>query len=123
MSPRDAERRPPGQEAATDHTHTNNVSVPHTGAIQDDDVPTLAQMNERGRRIAEAYIEAGYRMGWGAGYRAAEDEFAELHRRAHDVVQTIASRPAFAQLAEARGEPQRAGEHLADLVRRGVNVA
>lgn len=84
------------------------------------DVPTLATMNARGTTVAVAYYEAGLEHGWALGFRAAEEEFAHLHRRAHEVVQHAARTPTFAELCERRGEPDRAEANRALLRDRGI---
>ncbi|WP_454778102.1 hypothetical protein [Georgenia muralis] len=48
---------------------------------------------------------------------------AELHRRAHAVVQQAAKSGPFADLCDARGEHDRAQAARADLARRGVTAA
>lgn len=65
--------------------------------------------------------EAGYRDGIDAGRRHVEEEWRGAMSAAARVARDVASAGSYADRAEARGEPEHAAAHRAEMVRRGVS--
>lgn len=80
----------------------------------------LTAMTEDARASWLAVYELGVRDGWARGYEAAEADAAEVHRRAHAVVQAAARDLPYDALAERRGESDRAERQRATLRERGI---
>lgn len=80
----------------------------------------LAAMTDDTRASFLAVYELGCRDGWARGYAAAEEDLAEIQRRAHAVVQSAARTDPLDVLAERRGEPHRAERHRQTLRERGI---
>ncbi|QOR69138.1 hypothetical protein IM660_10365 [Ruania alkalisoli] len=86
------------------------------------EIPTLASMTPRAQTIALAYYSAGVLRGIEIGRGHAEDEQAELDRRAAAVVAVAADGVPLDVLAERRGEHAHA-ERVRDRLRRNGVVA
>lgn len=75
-------------------------------------------------QVARWFYADGYRSGWQDGYtkgRADEEaELARLQRSAVAVTRAVAQAGSFADLAERRGEPERAGRQRELLAERGI---
>lgn len=80
----------------------------------------LNAMTDDARASWLAVYELGCRDGFTRGYEAAEKDAAEIHRRAHAVVQAIAERDPYDVLAERRGEHRRAERQRQLMRERGV---
>ena len=80
----------------------------------------LAQMTDDARASWLAVYELGVRDGWQLGFTAAEEELAEIQRRAHAQVQAAARAVPYDVLAGRRGEPARAARQRELLRERGI---
>lgn len=83
-------------------------------------IPTLVEMNPWGRTVATSYYEAGVRAGITEGRRQVEDEVAAQWRHAYESSQMIARTPSYVELAERRGEVERADRQRQILLERGI---
>jgi len=88
----------------------------------DDTIPTLAAMTPHARVIALAYFEAGRAEGIEAGRRQLEDEWRGTYEVSAAVARQVAQRGPFDELAERRGQPERAARQRAILAERGVTA-
>lgn len=86
----------------------------------DDDIPALDELPPRGRQIVLAYVESVYAAGIAAGRQQVEDEQRGRGVVSAAIAQMIASTPPYAELAERRGQPERATRQRAILAERGV---
>ena len=77
-------------------------------------------MTPRAQHVASEYWRSGYQYGWAAGFAAAEAEQAELDRRAAAAVGIAARGIPYANLADRRGEPDRAARQRRTLAERGI---
>lgn len=88
------------------------------------EIPRIADMSERGQRIAGWYHDEGHRVGFAAGYaqgRADEaEELAALQRSAVAVTRAVAQAGPYVDLCELRGEPGRAERQRRLLAERGI---
>ncbi len=75
-------------------------------------IPDITQMTNHELDIAMAYyrmgMEAGRSQGFDDGYRRAEADLAAVQRQAVASARAATNGPTYAQLAELRGEPERA---------------
>ncbi len=75
-------------------------------------IPDITSMTNHELDIAMAYyrmgMEAGRSLGFDDGYRRAEADLAAVQRQAVASARAAANGPTYAQLAELRGEPERA---------------
>lgn len=84
------------------------------------EIPTLVELSAWGEVCALAYYSSGFAAGLAEGRREAEVEATArwAGMRAH--VRMIAATPSYADLAERRGEPDRADRQRAILRERGI---
>ena len=87
-----------------------------------DPVPTLAELPPETATLCEAYYSSGYESGYVAGWAAADADAAAIQRAASVVVKAVAQAGSYADLCDARGEPERAAAARADLRERGIEV-
>lgn len=84
-------------------------------------IPDITAMTDHELDIAMAYyrmgMEAGRSRGYDAGYRSAEEDIAALQRTAVAFARAAASSPTYAQLADMRGDHDRAERARADQQR------
>lgn len=83
-------------------------------------IPTMTELSEWGRTVATAYYEAGYVAGYARGREAENESIAALQRHAAATVRAVAKAGPYADLAERRGEPERAERQRAILAERGI---
>lgn len=92
-----------------------------TPRIPPEDVPPLATMTPRARAIALAYFESGRVEGIAAGRRERDAEIeAEWAALTAEVLPRLRSLVPYAELAERRGEHDRAELQRRTLRDRGV---
>lgn len=91
-----------------------------TRAGEAEPVPTLAEMSARGREIACAYFEAGVIDGIAIGRHQLEAEWRALDLAAFAAARSTASTLAFDELADRRGQHDRAERQRAILRERGI---
>lgn len=89
-------------------------------AVEDRQIPALHEMTPWGREVAEAYYLSGYVAGVAEGRRREDAELGALQRAAVATARAAADRGPYADLAEKRGEPDRAARQRALLAERGV---
>ena len=90
-------------------------------AVTNDTVPTLDVMPPRARRIALAYFEAGRAEGIAAGRRQVEAELAaEWAALRAEVMPRLRTAIPFADLADRRGQHERAERSRQTLRDRGI---
>lgn len=82
--------------------------------------PTLVELNAKGQAIVLEYYEAGVVAGIAEGRRQVEAEVAAQWRHAYESSQMIARTPSYVELAERRGEPERADRQRQILQERGI---
>jgi hypothetical protein len=85
-----------------------------------DSTPTLDELPPRGRQIVLAYVESVYAAGIAEGRQQAEDEQRGRGAVSAAVAQMIAGTLPYADLADRRGQPERAARQRAILAARGV---
>ena len=112
------ERRPAG--AASEACGPESSLPDPVDDRTDDTIPTLAAMTPHARVIALAYFEAGRAEGIEAGRRQLEDEWRGTYEVSAAVARQVAQRGSFDELAERRGQPERAARQRAILAERGV---
>lgn len=83
-------------------------------------IPSLNEMTSWGVEVAEAYYLSGYVAGVAEGRRLEDAELGALQRAAVATARAAADRGPYADLAEKRGEPDRAARQRALLAERGV---
>lgn len=95
-------------------------------------VPLLHQMLPEGRDIALAYYEAGYTQGLAAAERSGEQQMDDLAARyvrmihlGEEIERTLAPLTSgkcapYDELADRRGQPERAARQRAILKDRGI---
>lgn len=84
------------------------------------DIPPLHTISPRGREIIAAYLEPEIAYAFERGWQACEDHYGRLHTVSADVARTVADRGSFADLAERRGQHDRATRQRAVLRERGI---
>jgi hypothetical protein len=84
------------------------------------DIPTLDELSARGWEIASAYLESGIVAGIAMGRQQMYDAWKSTAEVSAAVAAMIAGTPSYAELAQRRGQPDRAAAQRAILVRNGV---
>ena len=84
------------------------------------EIPGLQELSPRARTIVLAWYEAGVTDGIPLGRRQVEDELAAEWAALRAVVMPVVLRPPFDQLADRRGQHDRAAQQRAILRERGV---
>lgn len=82
--------------------------------------PTLSELSPKGQAICLAYYEAGLGHGIAIGRREAEREATARWAGMREFCRHLASTPSYADLAERRGEPDRAARQREQLAVRGI---
>jgi len=82
--------------------------------------PTLDELPPRGRQIVLSYVESVYAAGIAAGRQQVEDEQRGRGVVSAAIAQMIAGTPPYAELADRRGQPERAERQRAILAERGA---
>jgi hypothetical protein len=81
-------------------------------------IPDITTMTNHELDIAMAYyrmgMEAGRSQGFDDGYRSAEEHLAAVQRQAVAAARAATSGPTYVELAERRGEPERAARARKD---------
>jgi len=112
----------PARSGISGGDQTKSLGVGNVGSTvsHTEDIPLLHQMNARGRRIAEAYYEAGVVAGIEMGRRQVEAEEEARWAWMREHIRSIASTPDYATLADRRGQHQRAQRQRDLLQQRGI---
>lgn len=74
------------------------------------DPPDLWELPPAVQDIAMAYYRAGTRAGFEDGYAQAEEDMAAQQRRAVEVARSAAATTRYSDLAQARGDHERAAQ-------------
>lgn len=101
------------------------VSVPPSPpSVPDDraDIPTLDELSRRGRAIVLAYIEAERISADERGYARCLDDFHARAEMSAEVARLVSSAGPYADLAERRGQGDRAAAQRAILAERGISI-
>lgn len=83
-------------------------------------VPSPETMTPRAWAVVLAYYQAGVEHGIALGRQQAEDDWQAIHSRAAAIARQVAESPSYADLAERRGEHDRAERQRAILRERGI---
>jgi len=82
----------------------------------------LTRMTGAARALWLEVYGLGYRDGIEAGRRQLEDEWRGTYEVSAAVARQVAQRGSFDELAERRGQPERAARQRAILAERGVTA-
>ena len=85
------------------------------------DVPSLTDMTPAAQEVALAYYESGVLAGIGIGRQQAEDEHRGLWEVSAAIARQVAQNGSYSDLAERRGQPERAVRQRSLLAARGVD--
>ncbi|OIQ84052.1 hypothetical protein GALL_341320 [mine drainage metagenome] len=88
-----------------------------------DNIPAPHELSDRGWEIASAYFEQGLVEGIARGRQQAEDEWRGVMTAGAAVARMVASAGPYDQLADRRGQHDRATAARALLAERGITTA